>query len=151
MENVWNFNSVYGADSNRVRHPLTLGWFLDGEALSDNYTPDDKSAEELFRMWLAKVDTTGDLPIHWWLPDLGELAPFQDAEGHDSFFDFYDWPVHSDDGTRLNWLTLPVQDKHWNRNATDKGGFIQEATGWKPSAFQRTVHLPTLLQASGRR
>lgn len=151
MDNVWDFNSKYGPAASRTRQPLTLGWFLDRDSLSDDYTLNDKEAEELFDMWLAKVDTTGDLTINWWLPELGELAPFQDAEGHDSFFDFYDWPVHSDEGVRLNWLALPVQDKRWNLHGADKGGFIQEVTGWKPSAYQRTVHMPTLLKACGWR
>jgi hypothetical protein len=31
-----------------------------------------------------------------------------------------------------------------------EGGFIQEATGWKPSALQPHVYLPTLLHSIGR-
>jgi hypothetical protein len=59
--------------------------------------------------------------------------------------------MHSETGARLNWLTLPVVDKGWNEAQNDKGGFIQEATGWKPSALQRTVNMPTLLSACGWR
>ena len=50
-------------------------------------------------------------------------------------------------GEELNWLTLPVVDKLWNRKRADKGGFIQEATGWKPAIFQPYVYLPSLMSA----
>ncbi len=150
MENTWDFKGTkYGPAADRSRQALTLGWFLPDEHLSDDYTPLDKDADELFSMWLKKVDASGDIKIDWWIPELGELAPFQDAEGHDSFFDFYTWPTHSEYNVRLNWLLLPVQDKHWGQHGDNKGGFIQAVTGWKPSAFQRSVHLPTLLKSCG--
>lgn len=150
MGNTWDFKGTkYGPAANRSKQALTLEWFLPGDQLSDDYTPIDKSADELFAMWLKKVDTSGDIKIDWWIPELGEIAPFQDTEGHDSFFDFHNWPTHSDDNARLNWLLLPVKDKRWDQHGTDKGGFIQVVTGWKPSAFQRSVHLPTLLKACG--
>jgi hypothetical protein len=33
----------------------------------------------------------------------------------------------------MNWLSLPVIDKLWNETRADEGGFIQQATGLKPS------------------
>lgn len=50
-------------------------------------------------------------------------------------------------GDRLNGLTLPVDDMRWTRRRADKGGFIQEATGWKPNVLQPFVYLPLLLHA----
>jgi hypothetical protein len=44
----------------------------------------------------------------------------------------------------MNWFMLPVVDKLWNSERFDKGGFIQEATGWKPSILQPCIYLPTL-------
>jgi hypothetical protein len=43
-----------------------------------------------------------------------------------------------------------VKDLAWNQTTANKGGFIQEATGWKPSALQPHVYLPTLLHSIGR-
>jgi len=40
---------------------------------------------------------------------------------------------------------------HWNARRGDKGGFIQEATGWKPSILQPFVSVETLAEASGGR
>lgn len=86
MENTWDFKSTkYGPAADRSRQALTLGWSLPADHLSDDYTPLDKDADELFSMWLEKVDASGDIKIDWWIPELGELAPFQDTEGHDSF------------------------------------------------------------------
>ena len=67
----------------------------------------------------------------------------------ENFLSFYGWPAHSATGEQLNWLTLPVLDKRWNAKRADKGGFIQEATGWKPSILQPFVYLPGLAKASG--
>lgn len=149
MDNIWDFASrINPGPGDHKREPLVLGWFLNWDSISDDYVPSEISAHDLFASWLKKVSGGGDdLKISWWIPSLGELAPFTDEDT--DFLSFYRWPVHSETGQRLNWLTLPVQDKGWNVNQNDKGGFIQEATGWKPSALQRTVHLPTLLRASG--
>ncbi|WP_328491313.1 hypothetical protein OHS59_44295 [Streptomyces sp. NBC_00414] len=37
------------------------------------------------------------------------------------------------DAWALLWLRSTVLDRGWNNSTADKGGFIQEATGWKPS------------------
>jgi hypothetical protein len=65
----------------------------------------------------------------------------------EDFLTFYSWPEDTKTRALLNWLTLPVVDKRWNNQRGDKGGFIQEATGWKPSILQPFVYLPTLLEA----
>lgn len=145
----WNFtNRTNPGAGDHVGESLVLGWFLDRDSISDDYTPDEISATELFGRWLKLLeDSTEEMKISWWIPSLGELAPFM-GEDHD-FLTYYGWPVNATTGEPLNWLTLPVQDKQWNDNGGDKGGFIQEVTGWKPSPLQRTVNIPTLLTACG--
>jgi len=39
---------------------------------------------------------------------------------------------------------LPIADMSWNDERADKGGFIQEATGWKPAILQPYLYLPAL-------
>ncbi|NER28870.1 MAG: hypothetical protein F6J89_14840 [Symploca sp. SIO1C4] len=60
------------------------------------------------------------------------------------FLNYFTSPVHFKTGEPLNWLSLPVVDKLWNNQRADKGGFIQEATGWKPSILQPFVYLRAL-------
>ncbi|WP_219928101.1 hypothetical protein [Arthrobacter sp. HMWF013] len=148
LANAWNYESIqYGpGPASRERQELVLGWALEHDGFSQYYDS-DTPATEIFSKWLAAVGEAEDLEIHWWMPNIGEGVPFMGRDSH--FLTFYRWPTHSDTGERLNWMTLPVEDKAWNAERTDGGGFIQEVTGWKPSPFQRTVHLPTLLRASG--
>lgn len=117
------------------RQSLDLGWFLNWDSISDDYVPADISAPDLFSIWLKKVAKDGDdLPISWWIPRYGESAPFTGED--EDFLTFYTWPTHAITGERLNWLTLPILDKGWNEGRNDKGGFIQQVTGWKPSPLQ---------------
>lgn len=91
----------------------------------------------------------------WWFvqgPGTSEHAPFlrhpQFPDAPD-FLSEFTWPTNSQTGERLRWARLPVVDKLWNSERGDKGGFIQEATGWKPGPFQTTLHWPLLLWLSG--
>jgi hypothetical protein len=104
---------------------------------------------------VRRVYSNGLVPIYWFVegPGRGKLErmPFQynhlkaaDAAPED-FLTFYTWPVNASTGEPLNWVTLQVLDKLWNRTRADKGGFIQEATGWKPAILQPFVHLQTLV------
>ncbi|MHA7289548.1 hypothetical protein ACX80V_07880 [Arthrobacter sp. MDT3-24] len=147
LANAWDFESIQHGPgpASRKGEELVLVWRLDHEQISDHYGPETPAAD-LFQNWLAAVGDEEDLEIHWSL-SMGEGVPFLDRD--EDFLTFYRWPTHSDSGERLNWLRLPVEDKAWNAERTQTGGFIQEVTGWKPSAFQRTVQLPTLLRASG--
>ncbi|QDN54307.1 hypothetical protein FNV67_00890 (plasmid) [Streptomyces sp. S1D4-20] len=52
-------------------------------------------------------------------------------------------------GEAVNWLRLPVVDRAWNATARDQGGFVQEATGWKPSALQPTMNVVQVARAAG--
>lgn len=148
MDNTWTFASrIDPAVAEHAHETLELGWFLEGDGISDDYTPGEITAVELFSRWLEKIGDVEDMRISWWIPNLRELAPFTGADV--DFLTHYSWPVHAETGEKLNWLTLPVIGKGWNSLQRDKGGFVQEVTGWKPSPLQRSVHIPTLLKASG--
>ncbi|MBH8550844.1 hypothetical protein I8751_00235 [Nostocaceae cyanobacterium CENA357] len=80
---------------------------------------------------------------------MAEEMPFQfqhynDDLPHENFVTFFTHPVDSVTGKPINWLDVPVNDKLWNSKRADKGGFIQQATGWKPSILQPYVYLPAL-------
>ena len=147
MENAWNFASKLNpGPGDHKRQPLDLAWSLNLDSLGDNYDPTEVTAHDLFGEWVKKVADAGEnLPIDWTVSSLSEAAPFMGED--EDFLTLYRWPMHSETGARLNWLTLPVVDKA----PGDHGWFIQEVTGWKPSALQRTLHLPTLLSAIGWR
>jgi hypothetical protein len=77
-----------------------------------------------------------------------ETAPFQPRYDED-FLTFFQWPTEVNTGVPLQWTRLPVIDKLWNDDTADKGGFIQEVTGWKPSPFQTQVDTLLLARAAG--
>lgn len=150
VRNSWDFKSVrYGREADRHGQSLELGWYLNWESITDSYTPTEIAAENLFQMWLERLGDINDARINWIVWGVSEGAPFVSEDDEEDFLTHYTWPTHSDTGEALNWLTLPIEDKAWNERRSSKGGFIQEVTGWKPSALQRSVHLPTLLRASG--
>lgn len=147
----------------RVRHlqsdyqwegPLVAYWEVDHDPISDNYTPDEISATDLLRQWAKRVRNAHPdqmVPIYWFVESREEAKfermPFQPRHyglDEDSLTN-YTWPVDKRTGQRLNWLTLPVVDKLWNKTRCENGGFIQEATGWKPGILQPVVYLPSLL------
>jgi hypothetical protein len=138
---------------------LVAYWEVYGDPISDKYMPDDMSAKDLLALWVRLYGTKverGLIPIYWFVSCSAQCIfdgmPFQHQHhpevglGED-FLTHYDWPVDPTTGARLNWLTLPVVDKLWNKTRADKGGFIQEATGWKPSILQPFVALESLLRS----
>jgi hypothetical protein len=139
--------------------PLVAKWEADGDWMTDDYTPEEADAETLFRRW-AKWATeafpNGFVPISWFVTckeqKKFEGMPFQyqekPARRSNDFLTHYEWPVHPVTGERLNWFLLPVADRHWNDREANKGGFIQEFTGWKPSILQPFVYLPSLVKAA---
>lgn len=151
MKNSWTFTHKLPPTptSSYEREPLELLWWLDGDSITDEYTPGEISAQDLFKEWLEHpaIKNSQDLRIDWMVLPVDEGVPFIGED--EDFLSFYTWPVHSETGERLKWTQLPVQDKGWSVDRHDKGGFIQEFTGWKPSPLQRTLHLPTLLSAIG--
>ncbi len=136
---------------------LEAYWEVSLDPISDEYTPKEINARELFHQWKNQVHEKfpeGLIPIYWFVNYEGtnvntfEGMPFQ-FEHHpgmmpENFLTFFTWPVDSITAEPLNWLTLPVMDKLWNPKRANKGGFIQQATGWKPAILQPYVYLPAL-------
>lgn len=139
---------------------MVLYWEVSLDPISDDFTPKEISAPELFSRWARRVREKyrkGLIPIHWFVDVHGEnvktfeYMPFQFQHLRpairEDFLTFFSWPVVVKTSKPLNWMELPVIDKLWRPGRGDKGGFIQEATGWKPSAGQPFVYLPSLENA----
>ena len=152
----WSYYNVrFGV---RKESALQLWWEVAGDPYSDDYSSDEIAAPELFTKWMNYVERenlfydppgVGWLRIAWLVlaadRDLSEFAPFDVLKpDRENFLTYFSWPVSVTTGERLNWLRVPVVDKHWNAARGDKGGFIQEATGWKPSALQPFTHIDHL-------
>lgn len=157
----WRYESA-ARDHTRV-HPLWLYWEMNGDPITDDYFVDEMSADELWREWRRDMEPEpatealfgpGARRIWWFVEGDGvESAPFQDWRGvpfeNWNFLTHFTWPVDPETDERMSWASLPVADKLWRPGHADKGGFIQEVTGWKPSPLQPFVNLKTLEQMSG--
>lgn len=149
---VWTFEDRHGEQTSAE---LLLEWEVRGDPISDNYAPNDIAAGPLFDLWVAGLGRShGTVPIAWFLAGGGvfEFAPLavrtttvERINGPD-FLTFYSVP-RDPEGNPVNWLELPVADKLWDGEHANKGGFIQSATGWKPSALQPTAPLAALIEA----
>jgi hypothetical protein len=135
--------------------PLEAYWEVHCDPISDDYLPEDMGAEQLFWMWARMMPgkhPDGLIPISWYVVGEGicEAMPFQHRNllDHD-FRTYFTDPVKYGTNDEINWLKLPVVDKFWRKGWAEKGGFIQEATGWKPSILQPSVYLQSLIQAVG--
>lgn len=154
MENRWKVRIKSSGET--WEGPINAYWEVAHDPISDNYTPDDIAAVELLRQWTNTVGERypdGLIPIFWFAAseEAAKFEGFPFALNHhaelneDDFLTYYRWPDHAVTGEPLNWLTVPVIDKLWRKGRADKGGFIQEATGWKPAILQPYVYLPSLL------
>jgi hypothetical protein len=151
---IWRVRSL--ETDYRWEGPLEAIWEVSHDPISDDYTPEETEAGELLHMWAEQVREVypdGLVPIYWFVYSEGqgkfERMPFQRHLGDaEDFLTYFSWPVSKSTGERLNWLTLPVADKLWNEHRANKGGFIQEATGWKPSILQPYVFLDSLLKGA---
>ncbi len=158
-ERTWKVGFRRAGDPASWTGRLVAFWEVAYDPISDDYTPDEIDAADLFRQWAGQVRKRYPdqlIPIDWYIDSPGkakfEAAPFQHGkvQGNDAdFLTCYHWPVDAATGERVNWLRLPVVDKGWKENFSTKGGFIQEATGWKPSMLQPHVYLPSLESALG--
>jgi hypothetical protein len=142
------FTSING---HTRRGPGALWWELSGDPISDDYLPDEVDAHRLFHRWLCRreEDAMGYVPIYWGVrgPGIFETAmPDRRFPTLPHYAEFYLPPVDADTGRMLNLADLPVIDKSWRIGNGDKGGFIQEATGWKPAPLQDSVPVAMLVR-----
>jgi hypothetical protein len=133
-------------------------WEVALDPISDDYTPQEISTIDLLIQWAKEVQAeypNNLIPIFWSVNAKGvKFATFEFMPAQykhlpgmlrEDFLTFFTHPISAVTGEALNWLTVPVVDKYWNSEHADKGGFIQQATGWKPSALQPYVYLPALM------
>lgn len=161
-QRLWEFDLRDGR--NRRLEPLELYWELNWDSITDDFFVDEISPEELWAVWRQKSQPDanaehlfgpGARRIRWYVGGgtCFEGAPFQEERNDpcagSTFLDHYTWPVDPDTGSRLIWSKLAVIDRLWRPGRGDKGGFIQELTGWKPSPFQPFVNINTLEQMAG--
>lgn len=157
-ENRWTWAGR--AHGHRWTGPLYLTWDLWGDAITDDYQPDETTAHELLRYWLSSLPDRstesafgpGAVGVSWYVTgEPFEAAPFQMRQHRadpDDFLTYYTWPEHPDSHEQVNFNKLPVQDRLWRPGRYDKGGFFQEVTGWKPAPLQPVVWVgPTLAAA----
>ncbi len=164
----WTFRSRRSSHERTVR--LGLYWEPDGSAMSDDYLPEDEDAAQLWRMWVKRygkrynqndpaVYAPWHVPVYWSITSVGpgggtfESAPHQTLPSKyllgEDFLTHFTHPIHEKTGEPVNWLRLPVLDRGWNSKQADKGGFIQEATGWKPSPLQPFMDVQQVARAAG--
>jgi hypothetical protein len=169
LETVWTWFSTMSGFPHTSR--LWLKWELDGSRISDDYTPDNTDAASLWRVYVEHVhwwdsfqDSGGWVSVAWFVqgestfeeapfvtPATTGGEPFVFAEGwaDDRGRPGFTWPHQAGSGERLNWLRLPVPDQRWTPGTADKGGFVQEVSGWRPTPLLDRVHLRTLAKAAG--
>jgi hypothetical protein len=155
MSQKWKFYNK--ENSKEWTQEIIVCYQVQGDAITDGYTPEDITAYELFSMWVNQIEEKCPnqlITIDWgfYACQAYNHMPFQfpheDFLIEKNFLKYFTWPVDHTTGEKLNWLSLPVPDKKWNSKSGDKGGFIQEITAWKPSILQPFVYLPTLLSYS---
>ena len=174
--NRWTYSSRQSGFTHTEE--LALVAELDGDDLTDDYTADEISAHDLWKIWVDRhVDmlhkewpdlySPGEVHITWGIkgPNRGNVAEYApharrlpkpryaalapDDSFREDFLTHFTHPVHAVTGERLNWLRLPVLDSAWNRTTATRGGFIQQVTGWKPSPLQPTVNVRQIGAAAG--
>ncbi|GGP83728.1 hypothetical protein ACWDY7_26770 [Streptomyces calvus] len=173
---LWTFRSL--KSRHEQTEELALSW-LPGRSshLTDSHLPEETPATALWQKWLKEANhyheqwpdlfRPGEVHLAWKVitappatHGIIEGAPYtrderrMRAETHtddlrETFLTWYTHPVHAESGERLNWLRLPVADRGWNDDRADPGGFVQEATGWKPSPLQLAMDVVQVARGSG--
>jgi hypothetical protein len=135
--------------NNVVTAPARLTYELPGDSISDHYSSTEVGAFTVYKEWrdyLRGGAAPGYLPITWYVDG---AAIFESADptrvgSGDHYLDHYSLPADPATGRPVALIDLPVHDKRWTPEWSDKGGFIAEATGWKPRPLQTYVDLKPL-------
>ncbi|MFJ5306131.1 hypothetical protein [Streptomyces sp. NPDC088350] len=163
----WKFSSLASGHERTVQ--LALEWEPDGSSMSDDFTVEEANAAELWHIWVDRygnryhldspeVYAPWHVPVSWYVCSVGgggtfEAAPHQslpdDFPLREDFLTRYTHPLHARSSVPVNWLRLPVLDHGWNATQADKGGFIQEVTGWKPSPLLPAMDVRQVAKAAG--
>lgn len=131
---------------NRRTEPLCLDYEVNCSSMSDDWIVDEIDAFDLFDMWFDRYydKFSGQAPIYWFVagPSVFESAIPQFGPAWDSY---YYPPIEASTGRRVPLCALPVRREHWCEKASDKGGFIEEATRWRPTPFTTSVSMDMLM------
>lgn len=158
-ENSWTWKHRTSDTTHTGR--LELIWEITSAPLTGDHSPHETSAHEVLDEWLRQLPDErteqlfgpGATRISWGVGQ--EHAPFQllrlgSANSDEDFLTHFTWPTHPKSNERVNFNRLPVQDKRWDtQGGRDDCGFIQEATGWKPSPLQPVMWVGPILAAAG--
>lgn len=147
----------------RREEPMWLYYEIHGDPLTDEYEEDEISALELWAMWAQrsypdrgseKLYGKGTVRIWWCVEPAMEAAPFSGPGVGENFLTYFTWPANVKTDEFIQWTRLPVADKGWGidkpRGAltSTKGGFFQQATGWKPAPLQPFVDVRQVAAAA---
>ncbi|WP_406723896.1 hypothetical protein WJ438_03425 [Streptomyces sp. GD-15H] len=172
---MWTFRSRESGYVNTEE--LALSWLVGGTApICEDPSAEGKPAADLWHYWARDANRyherwpdafrPGEVHISWKVvaPPPGdgvfEGAPYTRDERHlprqsqvdesqHDFLTWYTYPEHAETGERVNWLRLPVLDRAWRDGTEDLGGFIQEASGWKPSPLQLAMDVVQVARGCG--
>lgn len=146
---LWSFESRRSGYERTVA--LSLGYEVNGTPISDDYDSNDP-AEYVYARWRATLEQDY-VSIYWYVRSAAggifEAAPFQSEVSWGSFLHHYTWPRSASDGRLLNWNRLPVDDGIWTKANTNKGGFFQQVTGYKPTFAQDRLDIVAVEAAAG--
>ena len=92
---------------------------------------------------LVKLDWLVEMPEQDFKP---EFFPGQYEQEGSDFLTYFSNPINEQTGQLLDWGTVPVKKLRWNKKQKDAGGFIEEATGWKPSLLQSHIDVYFLME-----
>jgi hypothetical protein len=151
----WHFTSLQSGVEFDLE--LELYWEINGDPITDDYEPQETSARELWDLWVERYGQDV-MSIMWFVqgpgkfefapPSLQPQAELTETDAERGFLAYYTLPVQGDDDDPVQWARLRVVDKLWRPGQPDKGGFIQEVTGWKPSPLQSHADIRVLALAA---
>lgn len=165
---TWTYRNIHDATVVRTGE-IALSWEPDACWITDDYRPHEAGPRVLWDLWVPRIADmlhnqdparylAGDVHINWTVVHATDSGPFEAAPhmlpsaqlwARENFLTFFTNPVDVKTGEEINWARVPVRDKGWNASEEDKGGFIQELLGWKPSPLQHTMNVHQLAAAAG--